>query len=77
MNGVMTTITPKFQVHIPVFIRNSFGNLKHGKAKISVVNKKIMIEPVPEKILSLAGFLKGKKKIDASKIRDKIDYGKW
>lgn len=77
MGDLMTTITPKFQVHIPVSIRSTIGGLKHGKAKIRVVNKSIVIEPVLEEMSSLAGFLKDKKKIDAGKIRDKIDYSKW
>lgn len=71
-----TTITPKFQVHIPVSIRKKTGLTQHGKAKISARNSKIIIEPVDEKkgILSLAGKFKVKKPIPAEKIRDYIDY---
>ncbi|MBI2327074.1 AbrB/MazE/SpoVT family DNA-binding domain-containing protein [Candidatus Curtissbacteria bacterium] len=75
-----TTITPKFQVHIPVSIRKKIG-LKHGKAIIRSEKRKIIIEPIDEKkgILSLAGKFKVKKPIPAEKIRDHIDYswGKW
>lgn len=71
-----TTITPKFQVHIPVSIRKKTGLTQHGKAKISARSSKIIIEPVDEKkgILSLAGKFKVKKPIPAEKIRDYIDY---
>lgn len=71
-----TTITPKFQVHIPVSVRKKAGITKHGQAKISVEKSKIVIEPVDEKkgILSLAGKFKVKKPIPAEKIRDYIDY---
>lgn len=71
-----TTITPKFQVHIPVSIRKKAGLTSHGKAKISVEKSKIVIEPIDEKkgILSLAGKFKVKKPIPAEKIRDYIDY---
>ena len=72
----ITTITPKFQVHIPVAIRKKAGLIQHGKAKISVENSKIIIEPIDKKngILSLAGKYKVEKPIPAEKIRDFIDY---
>jgi hypothetical protein len=60
-----------------IILGADIGGLRHGKAKIRVVNKSIIIEPVLEGMSGLAGFLKGRKKIDAGKIRDKIDYGKW
>lgn len=71
-----TTITPKFQVHIPVSIRKKAGLKRHGKAKITVENSKIIIEPIDKKkgILSLAGKYKVKNPIPAEKIRDYIDY---
>lgn len=72
----ITTITPKFQVHIPVAIRKKAGIVNHGKAKISVVNSKIIIEPIDQTkgILSLAGKYKVKNPIPAEKIREDIDY---
>ena len=72
----LTTITPKFQVHIPVSIRKKAGLTKHGKAYIRAEKKKIIIEPIDEKkgILSLAGKFKVKNPIPAEKIRDYIDY---
>lgn len=71
----LTTITPKFQVHIPVSVRKKIG-LKHGRAIVKVEKNKIIIEPIDEKkgILSLAGKFKVKNPIPAEKIRDYIDY---
>lgn len=71
-----TTITPKFQVHIPVSVRRKVGLTKHGKVIIRAQKKKIIIEPFDEKksILSLAGKFKVKRPIPAEKIRDYIDY---
>lgn len=71
-----TTITPKFQVHIPVSVRKKIGLVKHGKASIRVEKSKIIIEPIDEKksILSLGGKYKVKNPIPAEKIRDYIDY---
>lgn len=72
----LTTITPKFQVHIPVSIRKKIGLKKHGRAIVKAEKKKIIIEPIDEKkgILSLAGKFKVKKPIPAEKIRNYIDY---
>ena len=71
-----TTITPKFQVHIPVSVRRKVGLTKHGKVIIRAQKKKIIIEPLGKNksILSLAGKFKVKKPIPAEKIRDYIDY---
>lgn len=71
-----TTITPKFQVHIPVSIRKKVGLTQHGKAIIRAEKSKIIIELVDKKkgILSLAGKYKVKNPIPAEKIRDFIDY---
>ncbi len=72
-----TTITSKFQVHIPVAIREKIGLKKHGKAIIRADKKKIVIEPVESDFLSLAGKYKVKNPIPAEKIRDYIDYSNW
>lgn len=71
-----TTITPQFQVHIPVAIRKQLGLKKHGKAKIRTEKKRIVIEPIKEEdsILSLGGTFRVKRPIPAEKIRDYIDY---
>ncbi len=70
----LTTITPKFQVHIPVSVRKKAGITQHGKARISVEKSKIIIEPIKSSFLSLAGEFKVKNPIPAEKIRDYIDY---
>lgn len=69
-----TTITPKFQVHIPVAIRKKIGLKKHGRAIIRADKKRIIIELNPTGILDLAGKYKVKNPIPAEKIRDYIDY---
>lgn len=77
----LTTITPKFQVHIPISIRRKAGLTQHGKAMIRAEKSKIIIEPLKTKFMSLAGKYKQsfsankvKKPIPAEKIRDFIDY---
>ena len=70
----VTTITPKFQVHIPVSIRKKIGLTKHGKALIKAEKSKIIIEPLESKFMSLAGKYKVTKAIPAEKIRDAIVY---
>lgn len=72
---MLTTITPKFQVHIPVAIRKKIGLEKHGRAVIRAEKKKIIIEPRKSDFLSLGGKYKVKNPIPAEKIRDYIDYG--
>ncbi|HBL51913.1 MAG: hypothetical protein A3D24_03600 [Candidatus Blackburnbacteria bacterium RIFCSPHIGHO2_02_FULL_39_13] len=69
-----TTITSKFQVHIPVSIRKAVGLKKHGRAIIRAEKKKIVIEPLKSDFLSLAGKYKVKNPIPVEKIRDHIDY---
>ncbi|HLB60375.1 MAG TPA: AbrB/MazE/SpoVT family DNA-binding domain-containing protein [Patescibacteria group bacterium] len=72
---MLTTITSKFQVHIPVAIRKKIGLTKHGRAVIRVEKDKIIIEPKKApNILDLAGKFKVKNPIPAEKIRDYIDY---
>ena len=70
----LTTITPKFQVHIPVAIRKQMGLTKHGRATIKVNKKRIIIEPITSDFLSYSGKFKVKNPIPAEKIRDYIDY---
>ena len=72
-----TTITPNFQVHIPVAIRKKIGMTTHGKAVMKAVKGKIVIEPRKNKksgILSLGGKYRVKNPIPAEHIRDYIDY---
>lgn len=70
----LTTITPKFQVHIPVKIRKAIGLKHHGRAVIKTRKERIIIEPVKDDILSWSGKFKVKNPIPAEKIRDYIDY---
>ena len=71
---ILTTITPKFQVHIPISIRKKIGLKKHGRAIIRTERKRIIIEPIKSDFLSLSGKFKVKNPIPADKIRDYIDY---
>ena len=70
-----TTITPRYQIHIPVAIRKKIGLTHHGRAKIYTEKRRIVVEPVDPKdgVLSLAGSLKVKNPIPAEKIRDYLD----
>lgn len=68
------TITSKFQVHLPVKIRQKAGITKHGRAKVKATKGKIVIEPVQSDILAHAGKYKVKNPIPVEKIRDYIDY---
>ncbi|OGD62743.1 hypothetical protein A2160_04735 [Candidatus Beckwithbacteria bacterium RBG_13_42_9] len=71
------TITPKWQIHIPLKIREELGLTKPMTAKIRVEREKMVITPVKSSLLAFAGKFKDqiqKKKIDLDKIRDKIDY---
>lgn len=77
------TITPKFQVSIPVKIRKYLQLTRHGRAKITakrIGSRRIMIlEPDESDIMSLSGIFKGSKPIrpvDIDNIRDEIDYSK-
>jgi AbrB family looped-hinge helix DNA binding protein len=69
-----TTITPKFQIHIPVEIRKKLGITTHGKARVSVEKGRIIIEPLKSKFMSLKGKYKVKNPIRVEKIREQIDY---
>ena len=71
---ILTTITPKFQVHSPVAIRKKIGLKKHGRAVIRTERKRIIIEPIKSDFLSLVGKYKVKNPIPVEKIRDYIDY---
>lgn len=71
------TITPRWQIHIPVEFRRVLGLLKPGLAEISLVDKSIVIKPKSSPILALAGKyrkVKPVRKINLEKIRRQIDY---
>jgi AbrB family looped-hinge helix DNA binding protein len=71
---MLTTITPRFQVHIPVAIRKKIGLKKHGKAIVKAKKDEIIIKPIQSGILKLGGAFRVENPIPAEKIRDYIDY---
>ena len=73
---VLATITPKFQVQIPVSIRKKIGLEKHGRAYIKAEKEKIIIEPITSNFLSLAGKYQTTKPVPAEKIREHLEYSK-
>ena len=68
------TITPNWQLHIPVSVRKTAGFKSHGKVKFTAKKGRLSIEPIKTDFLSLAGAFKVKHPISADKIRDHIDY---
>lgn len=73
------TITPNWQVHIPVAIRKAIGLTRHGRVKVEVAKEAIILKPEKEEagITALAGMFKKEYKknpIDIDTIRDRIDY---
>ena len=74
-----TTITQKFQVHIPLAIRQAVGLTKPSQAKISAKAGKIIIEPQISPIIKSAGKYKDKQpktQVNIDNIRDQVDYSK-
>lgn len=69
-----TTITPRYQVHIPSAVRREIGLTKHGRAHVYAEGARIVIEPSRESIISLAGMFSVKHPISAEKIRKAISY---
>jgi AbrB family looped-hinge helix DNA binding protein len=71
------SITPKWQVHIPVAVRKKLKLDKPTQVDVSVHKNKIVLKPKKSKIFELEGSLKGikpTKPINIDKIRDYIDY---
>lgn len=66
------TITPNWQFHIPVSIRDVIKT--QGKVRITKKKNSVVLHPVKNNLLSLAGTFKVKNPIPADKIRDYIDY---
>lgn len=74
---VTGTITPKYQIHLPVAIRIKAGFTFHGPVNIRADAGRIIIEKKKGKsILDLAGAFRVKNPIRADKIRDYIDYSR-
>jgi len=69
-----TTITPRYQVHIPSAVRREIGLTKHGRAQMYTEGSRIVIETSRESILSFAGAFAVKRPIPAEKIRKAIEY---
>lgn len=69
-----TTITSKFQAHLPVAARRKSGITQHGRVKVTAKKGKIILEPVKSKFLELAGKYKVDNPIPAEKIRSVVDY---
>lgn len=71
------SITPKWQVHIPISIRKQLGLSKPIKADIFVDGKNIIMQPKKSRIFKLEGSLKQikpSKHINIDRVRDHIDY---
>lgn len=72
------TITPKWQVHIPVAVRKILNLTRPTRVTVTVRNKAIVMRPHTNTLLksagSLATYAKKKKHIDLGHIRDHIDY---
>ncbi|MBI4129828.1 AbrB/MazE/SpoVT family DNA-binding domain-containing protein [Candidatus Roizmanbacteria bacterium] len=71
------SITPKWQIHIPVAMRKQLGLTKPTQADVYVENNTLVIKPKKSKILQMGGSLQGIKPtrpINIDKIRDYIDY---
>lgn len=73
------TITPNWQIHLPVEFRKKLGLREPGKMEMKLVDNNILLMPKKSAILQMAGKYKGrkqKKKINIEKIRDEIDYSR-
>ncbi len=71
------SITPKWQIHIPVSIRKELGLTNPTQADVYVENNTLIVKPKRSKILEMGGSLANKKPlrpINIDKIRDFIDY---
>jgi bifunctional DNA-binding transcriptional regulator/antitoxin component of YhaV-PrlF toxin-antitoxin module len=68
------TITPKFQVHIPVEIRKKAGLTKHGRVRIKATKGRVVILPLESEFLMLGGKYTTKGGIPAEKIRKYVDF---
>lgn len=71
------SITPKWQIHIPVSVRKELGLTKPTQADVYVDGDTIIVRPKESAILAHGGKyhgLKPIKPIDITHIRDYIDY---
>jgi bifunctional DNA-binding transcriptional regulator/antitoxin component of YhaV-PrlF toxin-antitoxin module len=70
------TITPSWQLHIPVEMRKLTGITSHGRVSIKAQKNQIIISKPKGDFMDLAGVFKVKNPIPADKIRDYIDYSR-
>jgi bifunctional DNA-binding transcriptional regulator/antitoxin component of YhaV-PrlF toxin-antitoxin module len=69
------TITPNWQIHIPVSARKKAGFCTHGRVKITATKNRVTISKINNDFVSKwSGAFKVKNPIPADKIRDYIDY---
>lgn len=73
------SITNRWQIHIPKAARKILKLTKPGRIEIMSKGNKLVLTPVENKILKMAGkyekYARGKK-INLDRIRDYIDYSK-
>jgi AbrB family looped-hinge helix DNA binding protein len=82
MNNMELTvsITPKWQIHIPVAIRKKLKLTKPSQAVMTLRDDEIVIKPKKSQILAMGGkykHLKPVKPINLDRVRDYIDYSQW
>ena len=73
------TITPSWQIHLPVQFRGKLGLKEPGMMEMMLENDVLILKPKKSSILKMAGkyrHIKPKKKIDVAKIRNEIDYSR-
>ncbi len=70
-----STITQKFQVHIPAAIRKQVGLRPNSQVRVHADGNRVIIEPVTSSIMDLAGSCKVDNPIPAEEVRQHIVYG--
>lgn len=72
------SITPKWQIHIPVEARKKINLTKPTQMNMTVKDGSLILTPKKSKLLSLSASItppKNVKQINLDTIRDHIDYG--
>ncbi len=70
-----TVTTQKHQIHIPKKIRDIVGIEAYTPVRIATDGVSVLITPVRDSILDIAGTFKVKKPIKAEDIRKHLTYG--
>jgi AbrB family looped-hinge helix DNA binding protein len=73
------TVTPSWQIHLPVEFRKKLGLKEPGKMEMILEKDKIILKPKKSQVLKMAGKYKDRKpqkKINIDRVRDSIDYSK-